>query len=102
MPHLAEKTLALVLVDPHYFFQEPEVITALARNGTVGGKIFRETGTTVAQPRVQKLPADTRVGADTFPHLIDVRANRFANSCNRIDEADLHRQEGVGSILDQL
>jgi len=43
-----------------------------------------------------------RIRADPAAHLRDVRADGLRNIGYCVDEGDLHRQEGIRSVLDQL
>ncbi len=51
---------------------------------------------------MQEFGADAVVEADAAGHLLHIGADGFAEVGHLVDEGDLHRQEGVGRILDQL
>jgi hypothetical protein len=51
---------------------------------------------------MQELVADALVHADPLGHLLDVGAELFAEVGDLVDEGDLHGEEGVGGVLDQL
>ena len=54
MSHFAQESLALLVVDAHHFFQQAEVVTALAGNSAVGGQILGKTRSAIAETRIQK------------------------------------------------
>src|SRR3990172_1538719 len=56
----------------------------------------------VPGPRVQEGPTDAPVVAHALGHLADVGPHPLADVGGEIDEGDLHGQEGVGGVLDQL
>ena len=78
LPHLAQEALALLVVNAHHFFEQAEIIAALAGHSAICGQILREARAAVAQARIQKLPSDARVRANALPHLVNVGAHRLA------------------------
>ena len=51
---------------------------------------------------MQELAADPSVQPDAARHVVHVRPQPLAQIGHLVDEGHLHRQEGVGSVLDQL
>ena len=100
--HFAQEALALVLVDAHDFIQQPELVSALPRHRAEGHQVLGKARSAVADAGIQKARTDAAVGADPLANLLHVRSHRFANRCHRIDKRNLHRQKGVGGVLDQF
>src|ERR1019366_918422 len=92
----------LLVVNAHDFLEQAKIVTTFSSHGAIGGQVLGKTGAAVADARPQKLPAYARIGTNTFPYLVHVSPYRFTNSSHRIDEADIHRQEGVGGVLDEF
>ena len=51
---------------------------------------------------MQELAADALVQAHAAGDLLHVGAHRLAQVRHLVDEGDLHRQEGVGGVLDEF
>ena len=60
-----------------------------------------ETRPAVANPGIQKSRSNAQIRPNPF-HLLHIRAHRFANRRDRVDERNLHRQKRIRSVLDQL
>ena len=55
-----------------------------------------------ARPRMQRFAADAAVQPDAARHAMHIGADLLAQIRHFIDEGDLHRQEAVGGVFDQL
>ena len=53
-------------------------------------------------PGMEELAADAPVEADAARDVVDVRADMLAEIGHLVDEGDLHREEGVGGVFDEL
>ncbi len=42
------------------------------------------------------------IGADAFPYLVHVCSHRLADGGDRVNETDLHREEGIGGVLNEF
>ena len=100
--HFAQEALALIFVDAHDFIEQAEVVAALAGHGAKCHDIFGEAGSAVADAGIQEPRPDARVGSDAVDDLIHIGAHGFADRGHGVDEGNLHGQESVGGVLDQL
>src|SRR5690606_12381413 len=64
--------------------------------------IFRETGTAVAAARVDKVIADTRIGADTPTNFFNVCPQTLSQVGHFVHKADLGGQHRIGSVFGQF
>src|SRR2546426_3905549 len=70
-----------------------------------GGKTHRVLGeeeTAITDAGIQKTMSDAAIRPDSLAHLLHVRSYRFADRSDGVDEGNLHRQECIGGVLDQL
>ena len=65
-------------------------------------RVFREARAAIAGAGVQEFAADAIIEADAARHFLHVGADSFAEIGDLVDEGDLHREEAVGGVLDQL
>ena len=64
--------------------------------------VFRETGTTVTNARIDKLISNPRIGAYADPYLLDIGPVEVGNIRQFVHETDLGCQHRVGRILRQF
>ncbi len=64
--------------------------------------VFREARPPITQAGVQEIRADPGVVAHPAGDFFDIRAQRLADIGDLIDERDLGREEGIGSVFDHL
>src|SRR4029077_8661638 len=100
--YFAHETVSLLFIDPDGFIQQAEVAAVFTRHRSECKKVLGKTRTAVPDSGREKAPADARIRSDAFTHLLHICAYRFTHAGYRVDERYLHRQEGVGSVLDQL
>src|SRR5205085_3357219 len=67
-----------------------------------GEGIVGEAGAAISGSCVEEFRTDAVVETDPPGDVLDVRADRFAEVRNLVDEGDLGREEGVRRIFDQL
>ena len=65
-------------------------------------QVLREAGAAEPRSGVQKLVADPIVQPHALGNHLHIRTDPFADGGDFVDEGNLHRQEGVGRILDHL
>ena len=82
-------------IDSAHFLEYLKIKPQLLRNPAEGGHIFREAGTAIAEPGPQELRADAGIKVRTSGDILNISIDRFGKVCHRIDEGNLHRQEGV-------
>jgi hypothetical protein len=93
--------LALSLIDGG--LDQPDGRSGVAaRSCTRAQGVLREARAAIAGAGVQELGADALVEADAARDLLHVRADGFAEIGHLVDEGDLHGEEGVGRVFDQL
>ena len=89
-------------VDRLHLLDERQRRLRLARGADQRRHVLGEAGAAIAGTRMQELVADAPVGADGGRHLLHIGADRLAQIGDLVDEADLHREEGVGGIFGEL
>ena len=67
-----------------------------------GQRILRKTGAAIAGARIQEFAPDPAIKANAAGDFLHIRAHCLAKVGHLVDESDLHRQEGVRRIFDQL
>src|SRR2546422_543329 len=100
--HLAQESVALLLVDTHHFVEQTKLVPALPRHGAESQQILGKAGAAIADSRIQKTRSDAAVGSDPLADLLHVRSYRFANRRHRIDERNLQCKKCIRRVLDQL
>jgi hypothetical protein len=65
-------------------------------------RVLREARAAIAGAGIQEFRADAAIEADAARDFLDVGADLFAEVRHLVDEGDLHGEEGVGGVLDQL
>ena len=89
-------------VDADRRLDDLERVAVLAREVRRRGRVLREAGAAEARARVQELRADAPVEAHPLGDVVDVGAHQLAEPRDLVDEGDLHREEAVGGVLDEL
>ena len=94
--------LTLVVVDLHHRPQHLGVRPMRGGHVRQGFDVLGEAGTAPADAGPQELRADAMVTAHAPRHLLHVGPQPLADVGYFVDERNLGRQEGVGSVLDHL
>ncbi len=94
--------LALFSIDTGRGFEQLEIEAELLGNLGEGGDVFPETIPTVSDAGIEERPTDAAIQAHALGDLRDIRADPFANLRHRVDKRNLHRQERIRGVLDQL
>src|SRR6266478_4942107 len=62
-------------------------------------KVFRQSGATKAEPRLQKAGSDPRVKSNCPGNLLDICAKPLAQIPKHIGVGKLHSKESIGGVL---
>ncbi len=68
----------LIVVDVFHRFQQARHITDMLSSADQRLNVFREAGAAVAAARIDKVVADTGIGADALTHFLDIRAQALS------------------------
>ena len=90
------------VVDRDRRLDQPQRAAVVLRGLGQRERVLREARAAIAGPGMQELRADALVEPDALRDLLHVGAGLLAEIGDLVDEGDLHRQERVGRILDQL
>ena len=100
--HLAGHGLLARIIDRHRRLDQPNRRAGVRGGPHQGDRILGKAGTSVAGTGVQEFGADPLVQTDPPRDLLHIGSDGLAQVRHLVDEGDLHRQEGVGGIFDQL
>src|SRR6266849_10134532 len=99
---LLDEVLDSSLIDVYNFLQEREVAAGLLRDADEGLYVFREAEPSKTNAWDQERRSDPWIHAHSQSDLGHICADRLAQVRNHVDERDLHSQERVRRVLDQL
>ncbi len=99
---LVEQHVLLRVVDRLDRFQDAQRVAVLARGADQRLHVLREARAAVADPGVQEVIADPRIGTDAAPHRLDVRADAIREVRHLVHERDAGREHRVRRVLREL
>lgn len=89
-------------IDFFDFGEDAKVGAELLGDGAEGGYVLGEAGASVADARAEEAWPDAAVEPDAAGDLFDVSLSGLAEIGDGIDEGDLHGEEGIRGVLDDL
>ena len=100
--NLLDETFDPALVNLLHFFEQGKITARFLGDSDEGLHILRKAEASKTDSRIQECGTDARIQAHPIGNLGYICSDHLAQVCHHIDERDLHRQEGIRGMLNQL